>query len=707
MSFIQTIREKYAALVIGVIALSLVGFILMDAFVGRGKGIGSKTAGNVGKVNGQKIEKNDFEKRISLQQAMYGAQSPQREQLINTVWDQTIDETVMNQEYDKLGMQISRNELTDILFGANPPQWLSQQFTDQQTGQFDANKAKQYFAQIKKQKNNPNAEMFQEAYLTPTINQALRLKYMALLSESSYVPKWMAEKTLADQNAVARFSYVTVPYTTVSDSAVKVTDDDIKDYINKHKEVFKQDEASRSVSYVAFNASPSAADSAKTLAQINTMRTDFAVATDPEAYLARVGTENPYYNGFTLGSKLQVPNADSIKKLADGQIFGPYIDGVNYSLAKMVGRRSMPDSVKVRHILIKTGEKGQQTFPDSIAKNRIDSISKAAKSGADFNALVLKYSDDQGSKNTKGEYTFTSQQFSTLSKEFAETAFYGTTGDKKVVKVENQAYSGYHYIEILEQKKIETAYKIAYLAKPIEASQETINNANNLAAQFAANNRDVKQFEENAAKQNLPVLTVTDIKQNDYQVAALGNSRQFVRWVYESKEGDVSEPQEIGDKYIVAVITGVSDKGLMSVAKARPTAEPLIMNEKKAQQIISAKFKGGNTIEQIAQAAGVSVMHADSVGFAQPIIPNLGQETKIAGAAFNKSMVGKISDPIAGNTGVFVIKDESISALPNTNMDVEGLRRQLETQQKQMGGYRSIQALKKAADVKDNRFDFY
>jgi peptidyl-prolyl cis-trans isomerase D len=202
-------------------------------------------------------------------------------------------------------------------------------------------------------------------------------------------------------------------------------------------------------------------------------------------------------------------------------------------------------------------------------------------------------------------------------------------------------------------------------------------------------------------------LPINELKQNDFQVPGLGESRQFVRWVFENKAGDVSEPYEIGDKYVVGVITGISDKGLMDVAKARPIAEPLILNEKKAQKIISSKFKGGNTIEQVAQSAGVSVLHADSVSFAQPFIPNIGNEPKIAGAAFNKSVQGKVSEPIAGNTGVFVIKGEAISALPNTNMNVDELRKQLEMQQKQMGGYRSMEALKKAASITDNRFDIY
>ena len=145
----------------------------------------------------------------------------------------------------------------------------------------------------------------------------------------------------------------------------------------------------------------------------------------------------------------------------------------------------------------------------------------------------------------------------------------------------------------------------------------------------------------------------------------------------------------------------------MSAAKARPAAENFIRNEKKAQQIISTKFKGGNTLEAIAQTAGASVQRADSVGFAQPFIPNVGNEPKITGAAFNKSLQQKVSEPIAGNTGVVVVRGERISAVAQPGNNAEQIKMQLENQYKQMGGYRSMEALKKAANIKDNRFDFY
>ena len=705
MSVIQQIRDKYAAVVIAVIALSLIGFILMDAFVGRGSGMGSSST-VIGKVNGEKIDRNDFEKKITLAQTMYGAQA-KREQLIGNVWEQTVDEIVMNQVYEDLGLKFTPKELNDVLFGPNAPQWLKNEFTDKQTGEFKVNEAKQYFAQMKKQQNNPNLEMFNEAYILPTISQGLKTKYMAMLTQTTYIPKWLVEKSMSDQNALASFSYVTIPYTSIADTTIKVTDEDVQAYINKNPEAFKQEEPSRSISYVTFNANASREDSSVALNQVKTLQTEFATASDVEAFVSRTGSELAYFNGFTLGSKMQMANADTIKSLAIGQVYGPYIDGTNYVVAKMIEKRMMPDSVKVRHILIKTAEQGKETLNDSIGKLRIDSIAGALQGGADFNAMVIQLSDDEGSKATKGEYDFSSTQFSTLSREFAEVAFYGAPGDKKTVKVENGQYSGYHYIEVMSHKSVEQGYKVAYVAKPINASQSTINAANGLASQFAANSRNKKQFEENAAKQGLQVNNMMDLKRNDYTVAGLGESRPFIRWVYEGKTGDVSEPFEITEKYIVGLVTSASEKGLMNAARARPTAEPFIINEKKAQMIINSKFKGGATLEAIAQAAGQPVLRADSVSFAQPFIPQVGNEPRITGAAFNKSIKGKVSEAIAGNTGVFVIRPEGVSAAPNTGASLQDVRMQMEMQQKQMGGYRSMEALKKAAKVTDNRFDFY
>lgn len=699
MSIIQKIREKAAWLVFGVIGLSLLGFLLMDAFVGRGGGgmfRGQTTS--LGSVNGNKIEYADFaKKKASLEaqyrQSGYPVNEMMEQNIQEQVWNQYIEDNVLKGQYKMLGLDISPKELSDMLFGKNPPQALKQQFTDPATGLYDANAARSAIDNLRKMKNE-NSQQFEEQFLPALVEQRLKEKYTALLANTAYVPKWMIEKQNTDNSEMASISFVNAPYSLISDSTIKVTDSDINDYVSNHKEEYKQPE-SRSISYVVFNASPSAKDSSDIFNALVQMKNDFISTPDVSSFLITKGSETTYLDGYVLKSKLQVPNALVIEELQDGQVFGPYLDATNYTMAKMVAKRSMPDSVKVRHILINT-QSG--AIPDTVAKQRIDSIQTAIKNGSDFAQLAKQFSDDQGSKEKGGEYEFSSQQFATLAKEFAEFAFYGTAGEKKVVKTS----FGYHYMEIISQKNFEQAYKIAYMSKAIVSSQETQNTASGMANQFAGESRTAKSFDENVNKNKYSKLTAADIKPVDNMIPALGSSRPLVKWIYEADKGDVSEPYDLGDKFVVAELIDISKEGTMSAARARPQAEFIIRNQKKAQELIK-KIGSANSLQAVATAVGSQVLKADSISFSSPVIPNVGQEPKVIGYAFYKEAQLKMSAPIAGNGGVFVIKRESLSARANLNINIDQQRQSTMAQLKSMSGFRSLEALKKAADVKDTR----
>jgi peptidyl-prolyl cis-trans isomerase D len=695
MSVIQRIRDKGAWIIFGIIALALIAFILQDG-VGRGRG-GFSNSTTIGKVNGQKIERADFEDMLQMQERMYGAQGAQREQLISGVWNQQVEQAVLGQEFDKLGLQVTTKELGEILFGPNSP--LRQEFTDPKTGVFNVEAARQAFAQLKKSKNTEQVKMIEKVYIDPTIKNQLRQKYQQLLIQASYIPKWMLEKQQADNNAIASMSYVYVPYTTVSDSTVKVSDDEISAYVKKHSNEFTKEEETRNVSYVAFSAAPSSADSAAVLSQVAAAKAEFESTTDAEAFLTKAGTELPFYNGFFSKSRMQQANKDTLVKIPVGQVYGPYLDGGSFVLAKMIGVRQWPDSSKVRHILISTSnpQTGQQIRDDSTAKKLVDSIAAAVKSGADFNALVLKYSDDQGSKDKGGVYDIVQGQ---MVIPFNDFAFDKPAGSKGVVKTD----FGYHYMEVISQKGSAPAYKIAYLSKTINPSSETISAASTAAAQFAVSSKNAKEFNANALKQNLMIMPANDVKPNDYMVQGLGSNRQLVRWIYDHKAGEVSEPVEMGDKYVVAIITSVNKAGLASVAEARPMVEGIIRNEKKAKVIIDSKFKG-NTLEALSTSTGSPILRADSLNFSAPFIAGVGSEPKVIGAAFNKSLLGKTSGAIAGTTGVFAIKVESTGARVS-NIDLEALKQNL-IQANRMVSYRGLDALRKAANIKDYRSKFY
>jgi len=706
MSVIQRIRDKGAWFVFGIIALALLAFILQDAFMKKGSIMSNSSS--IGKINGENIEHTDFESQVELYEQMSGSQNPNSGQTISDVWNRTVFITLLSQEEKKLGLVLPGKELNGVLFGSNPPQWMTQAFTDPKTGLYNAEEAKQQFAQMKKNPTNPKVIQITEAYVKPTIDQELSKKYQSLISGAIYVPHWMAAKMNADNNSIANINYVYVPYTSVKDTTIKISDDEINDYVQKHSKEYEQKEETRSISFVKFDASPSQTDSAAVLSELNTLKPELQTTTDIKSFISTKGSALPYDESYVPKNSLKVPNADTIMHLAVGQTFGPYLDNQNYVIAKMIGIRMMPDSAKCRHILIKTEDKGQPVLADSIAKKRIDSISQAIAHGADFNAMVLKYSDDDGSKTKGGEYTFPATQFSSISKEFAETIFYGKTGDKKTVHVSNDQYAGYHYIEVLEQKNIQPAYNVAYLAKPIVASPETINAASNAADQFAATSRNIDQFKAQAQKQKLTILDAQQIKENDYSAGAIGENRQLVKWIYTSKVGEVSDPMSAqnGNAYVVAVVTAIQKAGLPDAATARPLVENILINQKKAKQIIDSKIKGA-TLDAIAQSAGVSVQKADSISFRQPFLPNIGNEPKIAGASFNKNIQSKVSAPIAGNSGVFVITGTGISANASMAGGVDALQKQLEAQMKGELGYGIMSSLKDGADIKDYRSTFY
>ena len=711
MSIIQTIRDKAAWIIITAIAVALIAFIVQDGLVNQSMFSDNPT--HLGSINGKKIDPITFEARFKQIEDQYQSQGypmndGMRENIREQLWNEYVDDAILSEKYQELGISVSDKELSDILYGVNPPQELRQQFTDPETGQYNPTAAYQQIQALRKQKTSPAYKSFFGQYLPSLIKVRQKEKYMSLLGNSVYVPKWMIERMSADNSQQASISYVTVPYSTIADTTVSVTDDEVKKYISEREEGFKV-ERSRGIEYVAYDASATKSDSLEILEQLNALKEEFSITPDMNAFFARNPSETPFFDGFVLKSKMQLSNADSIQELPEGGILGPYIDGTNYAFAKMLERRTLPDSVKVRHILIKTAEQGAPVLPDSLAKKRIDSIVGAINNGISFDSMVVRYTDDEGSKANRGEYEFSSLQFGNISKEFAEAIFFGKTGDKKTVKVENAQYAGYHYIEVLNQRNFEPAHKVAYLTKAIVPSDQTTTAAMGLAAQFAAENRTRKAFEENARKKNLNIFTTADIRPLSSSIPGLGQSRELVRWTFDAETGDVADrPFVVGEKYVVPVLISAYEEGLMPVDLARPQVEPLIRNQKKAELIIE-KIKGANTLEAVSKVASQPVQRIDTIQFSSPFIPNVGQELKVIGAAFNKENQSKISDPIAGNGGVFVIKTENVRAVPNAAFDADEMR--LSVLQQQQNAIANPQVLlsiiRKSANIKDNRYRFF
>ena len=692
MSIIQNIRDKGAWIIFTIIVIALVAFVLQD---GIGKQ-GNTTETDLGTVNGVAINKINFEEKLEIQVQNYASQGVKREQLIGFLWNQEIDRILYINEQEKLGITIGNKELTDVLFGTESP--FKQEFTDPNTGEFKVNDAKQAIAQVKKSKNQEQINQIEKLYIEPSIENRLRNKYQALIVKGLQLPTWMVQKQYNESNSIANIDIIGVPYANISDSTIKVTDDEVASYIKENAAAFQVEEASKSINFVGFSAAPTSTDSTSVLNSITALKADFQAAQDPAVFLNKVGSDLPFYNSFISGKSIQIPNKEAIIAAGVGNVYGPYVDGKNYTIAKVIGVKQWPDSASVRHILITTaGQNGQLVRDDSTAKKLIDSIRFAIAGGASFDAMVLKYSEDAGSKEKGGKYEMFPQ--AQMVGPFNDFSFDNSVGTKGVVKTD----FGYHYIEVLKQTPRSPAYKIAYLSKSILPSSETIGAASAAAAAFATASKDIKSFNQEAVKLNKQTFPAVGIKSMDYEIPGLGESRSLVRWVYENDLNSVSEPTEIGDGYFVAIITGEEKAGLASVASAKPQVEGILRDQKKATQI-KQSFKG-NTMEAIAANAKTIVQPADSINFNYSLIPGIGNEPKLVGAAFNKAFLNKPSAPIAGNAGVFVISVKSQGAKAATQ-DLVSFESDLLNRTRSVI-YRTNIALKKVAKIKDNRMKVY
>ncbi|TAH04530.1 MAG: hypothetical protein EAZ17_01965, partial [Sphingobacteriales bacterium] len=243
MSIIQQLRDKAAVLLTSLIALSLIGFLVQDAFIGGSSGLFAGETSSVGSINGNKIDRMEFNDRVrqieeSNRQQGMASNEVMTQNIIESIWNGYIQEELINEQTSKLGLAFTPKEMSELLFSEDAPAEFKQLFTNPNTGAFDVQAAKNWFNNVKKSKKQEEVKMVNDQLIEPLITRSLADKYTSLLSMGSYMPKWMIEKMNADNSSVASLNYVVVPYTTISDSSIKVTDAEINKYISNHKEEF-------------------------------------------------------------------------------------------------------------------------------------------------------------------------------------------------------------------------------------------------------------------------------------------------------------------------------------------------------------------------------------------------------------------------------------------------------------------------------------
>jgi peptidyl-prolyl cis-trans isomerase D len=720
MSVIQKIRNRYGKIAGAVIAISLIGFIIQDAASGRfGDMFGRDNS--VIKIDGHKIDEKEYSERLKEYEALYDIYSGGKtldEKTRAQLNEQALSEMVLGQLIDeqgqKIGLTITPEEEKELIYGANADPMIQQfkingqeVFANPKTGRFDPLRVKEVEKAIKEQDKTGKTIEGWEALKKYVVRNNKISKYTALLSGSVYTPKFLLDNMMKDQSEQANIDFVKVPFTSINDNEIKVTDDDLTAYIKKNAAKFEVKEPSRSIDYVTFALTPMAEDTAKSLGALQLLKPalDTLAQKDAESFVNR-NSDDQYQDVFLNKKTLQSRYADSILALPVGAVYGPYYENGDFKLVKVLEKKQYPDSVKVRHILVKTKSGATDIRTDSAAKQKLDSAIAALKAGVDFKTVATKYSDDSASFEKGGEYEFTLAQKDGLSKEFGDFIYDGKTGESKTVHVDNQAYAGYHYIEILDQKAFGPAAKLAIIDKALEAGTNTDRTVYAKANEFAGKNTTPDQFDKTAAADHLDKRSADNVTPESYNIQGLGPSREVIRWMYGAKVGDISNVFAMDGKYVVAKLTGIQEKGLPSLNSTnRPMIENAVKTEKKADMIMS-KYKGMATLPNIAQAAGQQVQHADSVASNASYVPAIGYAPKVVGYTFYKGFQpNTVSPAIKAGDGVYYLSLLARWQKPADPMAEQSMKQQkmmMEMQAKNGMNNMLRELLKNKASIKYN-----
>ncbi|WP_299207706.1 peptidylprolyl isomerase [uncultured Dokdonia sp.] len=706
MAILNKIRQRSLFLIL-IIALALFSFVLADVF--RNGGADSSKQNRIATINGEDLDKKEFDRKVEQQLRNLGS-SGTTTRAVNAVWDQEVNRMVLEGQYEELGIRIGKDRLADLLKEA-----LQNDARFQDADGFYSEAKMQEFIATLKDSKNPNDYqgwvVFEES-LADTEKQNIYYNLVKAGLGATLKDGEVAYRL--DGNSVD-IQFVQVPYASIPDEDIAVSKSEIESYINSHKEDF-QTGATRNIRFVKFEEKATLEDenalkesmmtylsdnlvSYNRSTQINDTLPGFKVATDLKEFLSE-NSDLPYTDRFVFKKDLAGIVRDTISKLDEGAVYGPYKDGRYMRLDRIVETRQMPDSVQSRHILLsyQGALRSSETRTEDEAKKLADSILGVIKKDkSSFDKLAAEFSSDASNKNEGGDLGF--QNPNLFAAEFRDYIVDNPKGSMDVVKTD----FGYHVIEVTEQKNFQKAFKIASIAKEIVPSDKTISDIYTQTQKFeiAAGNGD---FEAVAIESAYNVRPVNNIGRMDENLPGEGSQRTIVQWAFEedAKVGDIKRFQ-VNNGYIVAQITRKVEEGLQRAEDASARVLPIIRKQKKAAQI-KEKITG-TTLDAIAQNQNQTVKTSGALNMTSPNIAGAGDEPKVVGVAFGLNE-GDISDPIEGERGVYVIKVTKKTEAPV--LENYGTYAAQQAQKARAAvTTKVIEALKAAADIEDNRGTFY
>nr|WP_315349987.1 peptidylprolyl isomerase [Hoylesella saccharolytica] len=713
MAVLGKIRSR-GMILIGIIGLGLLAFIAEEAFRSC-EATRNNERQQIGEVYGKKISVQEFQKMvdeytdaIKMQQGQENLSEEQLNQVKDMVWNSYVQSQLIEKEAEKLGLTVTDQELQNILAEGTNPMLLQTPFVNQQTGRFDAAALKKFLADYKAQKNtNPQmAEQYATIYKFWTFmekqlrTQLLAQKYQNLLAHCFLSNPVEAKMAFKEENEESQIQLASLPYSSIDDSKIQVSESELKEKYNQLKPRFKQYVETRDIKYIDIQVDASATDKAALKKQFADYTKDIAAASDPTD-VVRKSTSQVSYLGLPI-TKEAYPSdiAARLDSMSVGSVYGPVENAQDNTLniIKLVAKTQQPDSIQYRQIQV-------MGATADAAHKTADSIYTALKNGGDFEAIAKKYGQ------TGEKAWMTTRQYQNAPSMDKDTKAYITNlNTMPVNEIKNiRLAQGNIIVQVLDRKGMITKYDAAVIKKTVDFSKDTYRTAYNKFSAFVGANQTAEAIIKNAAKSGYNVQEAKDISTAQHYLVNIRSTRDALKWLFEAKEGDVSPLYECGDNnhLLVVILNRINPVGYRSLkdAQVKEMVKAEVLKDKKAEQLM-AKLNGVNSIAG-AKAKGAIVSPINQITFASPVFitatgasePALsGAVAAVAKGAFDKT-------PVKGNAGVYMFQVTGRTMRP-VKYDAQAQEQKLRQRAMQYAG-NFMNELYLKAKVVDNRYLFF
>ena len=702
MALIKQIRQR-TGLAIGVIAGGLILFLLGGDLLSPNSALLNANQNIIGEIAGEEITLEEFSLKVEEYKTSFQQRSgriPAEAEMVSVreqAWQAMIVERVFEEEYDKLGLTISSQELIDMVQGKNIVPELRAQLVNPQTGQFDKSQLITFLQSLETADPAQQAAWAQQEKLFAQARS--RVKYDNLLATTEYATTAEAKMEHKAANTIADASVLFFPYYVIPDGDIKIEDSDLADYLSKNQEKFKVGN-SANLEYVSFSIQPSGEDSAEVISKITALTAELKVSTADSAFVSKNSEVQQPFKVYAPGDQLPEALTTNVAQFVKGETYGPFITAnSSYVTYKIADQYEGTAKMRASHILF--GTEGMDEAGKAAVKTQAETVLAEVKTTGDFAGAARQYGQDGTAQNGGDLGWFAKADFV----EAFANATYAVNSKGLLPNLVETEY-GFHIIDVTELPN--TSYtKLAVLELELVASDLTRNEAFRNADAFVSESGNRDEFTENATEKGFRIIQANNVDATSRNLNNITDARQVVIWAFsEAAEGEVSTVFELNNSYLVASLVSKKEEGEAKLEDVKDQVKQLVLNDKKAA-LINQKLAGKTTLEQMkAVFPEASINEVPGLRLSDSVIPGIGFAPKAIGTIFGTKTNGQITKPVQEDLGVLVAKVNNLTPAAAIG-DYTSYQAQLAQGASQRMTYQIMMALQELAKVKDFRYKYF